>query len=509
MRVGNFHWIRVLTPLVVLMAVGLAIPTRAATLLTTDFETDPLTQGWKTSGSGTAFWTTNEFFSVSHSIAGSNDVSWLSPLLNTTPLQWYRLSFKSKAPGAVNNPGSIGYGYWAAEFYDSNGNKLNDDQYSSVFQSAEWVTNEFRIRAKHTAGANTTLVAARMQIRFRSLGGSMFIDDVLVETTTPEEVAQWGDTYYDKLLARLAYVPKANRWSHLPLTLSHLRTGQNLRIVMLGDSVQQDTANAPWDVWLQRLYPGATIQLISSTRGGTGVQYFKDHMAEFVLAYQPDLLCIGGISHADDMTSFQSVVDQLRADDSAKGRATEILILTRQWSPNVQGNYFFAPGITELDQVAANNPGGVPDDYRGHLLTFCAENNIEYLDLTGVASQFINGPAAAAGIGPPTNTNGDPYSFWLRDYVHSSDNGKIILGRMLEAFFAPVPKLTIEQSANSLRLAWPLAATDYHLETATALATKPVWMSNATTFAITNGQNVVSTTLPAGTNQVFFRLRQP
>jgi hypothetical protein len=509
MRVEKFRWIRVLSALVILLALWFGLPTQAATLLATDFETDPQTQGWTVSGSGSTTWTTNDFFSASHSIAGSNDVSWLSPLLNTTPLQWYRLSFKSKASGALNNPGSIGYGYWAAEFYDGNGDKLNADQYSSVFPSADWVTNEFRIRAKHTAGANATLVAARMQIRFRSLGGPLFIDDVLVEATTPEEVAQWGDTYYDKLPAKLAYVPKPNRWSHLPLTLNRLRTAQNLRIVMLGDSVQQDTANAPWDAWLQRLYPGATIELISSVRGGTGVQYFKDHVAEFVLAYQPDLLCIGGISHADDMANFQSLVDQVRADDSARGRTTEILILTRQWSPNISGNYFFAPDMTELDSVAANNPGGVPDDYRGHLLKFCAANNLEYLDLNGVASQFIYGPAATAGVGPPANGNGDPYSFWMRDSVHSSDHGKIILGRMLEAFFAPAPKLSLKQTDNSLQLAWPLACTGYHLESATALSANTAWTSNTTVFVITNGQNVVNTNLPARTNQLFFRLFRP
>jgi hypothetical protein len=261
---------------------------------------------------------------------------------------------------------------------------------------------------------------------------------VQVETTTPEEVAHWGDAYYTNLPARLAYLPKPDHGSRLPLTFNRLRTGQMLRIVMLGDSVQQNTANAPTDVWLQRLYPGATIELISSTRGGTGVQYYKTNMQQYVFAYQPDLLVIGGISNDDNMTNFQSVVDQMRAYDSANGRTTEILILTRQWSPNNnQGNYFLAPGMAELDQVAADNPGGLPDDIRGHLITFCDSNNIECLDLTGVQGEFIYGPAAAAGVGPPLNANGDPYSFWMRDFVHTSDNGNIILGRMLEAFFAP------------------------------------------------------------------------
>ena len=96
--------------------------------------------------------------------------------------------------------------------------------------------------------------------------------------------------------------------------------------------------------------------------------------------------------------------------------------------------------------MPAGNPGGVPAGYRGDLLNFCATNDIEYLDLTGVASEFIYGPAAAAGVGPPANANGDPYSYWLRDLIHSNDRGKLIQGRMLEAFFAPPPVLTAAQA---------------------------------------------------------------
>ena len=408
------------------------------------------------------------------------------------------------------NPGSIGYAYWAAQFFDTNGSLLTADQYSAIFPSADWVTNEFRIRAKNIAGLNATLLPVQMQIRFQSIAPQLFIDDVLVDTTTPAEVAQWGDMYYDTLPAKLAYVPKSDHGSRLPLTLNRLRTGQHLRIVMLGDSVQQDTANAPFDAWLQRLYPGATIEVISSTRGGTGLIYYVTNLPAYVLAYQPDLLCIGGIDNPDDMTYFQSVVNQVRADNLARGYTTEFLMLTEQWSPNNnQGNYYLAPGLTELDQVPANNPGGVPAGYRGDLLNFCAANNIEYLDLTGVQNEFIYGPATAAGVGPPANANGDPYSYWMRDFVHSSDHGKMIQGRMLEAFFAPAPSLSIQQNADSVRLAWPLAATGYHLETTTALGTNARWTSNTITLGITNGQNVVTTNFSNATNQFYFRLAKP
>jgi hypothetical protein len=493
------------------LAAWLAVPVAAQTLLCTDFETNPMAAGWTTNGAGVAAWSANESFSGTHSIAASGGGTWLSPMLDTSPLQWYRLSFKSLAPGAVENPGAMGYAYWAAQFFDPNGNLLTEDQYSSIFQSANWVTNEFRIRAKNLAGPNATLLPVRMQLRFQSIAPQVFIDDVLVETTTPAEVAQWGDTYYDTLPAKLAYVPKADRWTNLPLTMNRLRTGQNLRVVMLGDSVAQDTANAPIDAWLQRLYPGATIQMISSTRGGTGLDYYVTNMAAYVLAYRPDLLCVAGIDNPDDMSIYQSVVEQVRQDNLLNGYTTEFLMLTEEWSPNIQSGQFcfLSPSVTELDETPANNPGGVPAGFRGDLLTFCATNDLEFLDLTGVACQFIYGPAGAAGVGPPTDTNGDPYSFWMRDYVHSSDNGKMIQGRMLEAFFAPAPTLTISQSGGELNLAWPLACTGYFLETAAALATSAAWTSNSTAIVLTNGQNVVATNLDGQAPQIYFRLNRP
>jgi hypothetical protein len=232
-------------------------------------------------------------------------------------------------------------------------------------------------------------------------------------------------------------------------------------------------------------------------------------MAAEVFAYQPDLLCIGGISSDDNLAAFQSVVNKMRANDLAAGRTTEILILTKQWSPNtVADDYFLDPGYTELDQVPAGNPGGVPAGYRGDLLNFCATNDIEYLDLTGVASEFIYGPAAAAGVGPPANANGDPYSYWLRDLIHSNDRGKLIQGRMLEAFFAPPPVLTAAQTAGALTLAWPLASTGFNLETATTLGPGAVWSTLPATFTITNGQNIVTTNLNGGL-QLFYRLSRP
>ena len=79
---------------------------------------------------------------------------------------------------------------------------------------------------------------------------------------------------------------------------------------------------------------------------------------------------------------------------------------------------------------------------------------------------------------------------------------------LLEEFFERIFE-RIERTGNSARLAWPLAATGYHVQTTPLLATNTAWISNATTFAVTNGKNVLTTNIPAATNQLFFRLRKP
>jgi hypothetical protein len=491
------------------LCMGATLRLHAAVVLSSDFELSPQMQGWTNSGSGSATWTTLELDSGGHSIVCSN-AGWYSPLLNTTPLAWYRLSFKSKAAGTPTNLGSDGYAYWAAVFFDPAGNLLTADQYSSVFASPTWVTNEFCIRAKHTANTNGTLTPARMQVLFKALDAPLYIDDVVVETITPKEAAQWADHFYDLIPAKLAYVPKPSRWSRLPHTIAKLRNGERLRIVMLGDSVQQDTANAPVDAWLAQLFPSAQIELISSTRSGTGAQYYKDHVAEFILVYQPDLLVIGGISNEDNMENFQSIVSQVRADDLTRSRTTEMLLLSRQWSPNNTGgnSYFLAPGMKELDPIPANNVF-IPDDYRGHLLAFCATNQLEFLDMTGIASEFIYGPATAAGLGAP-DPNGAPYSYWMRDWVHGNDRAKIVLGRILEAYFAPPPVVLMTKDDNDFLLRWPVANTGYHLESRAALTTNVTWISNATTVTITNGQFVWNSSAASNVStQIFYRLRQP
>lgn len=425
-----------------------------AAFLANDFESNPILTGWKPSNEG-ADWSVSEHASGARSIMVSSG-SWSSPSVRTRPLQWYRIAFQSKAPGVLTNPGAIGYGYCSVSFHDVTGGQLLASHYASVLQSNDWQMNELRVRAEPVCTEDGTLKAGSMKIVFTPIGGQpFFLDDVKVERVSASEVGRWADEAYSRLPAQLSYQPKPSRWSRIPRALGTLKQGGVLRILMLGDSVQADTANAPLDVFLERSYPGSRVEIVTSTRSGTGMDFFKDHVHEYVSRYRPDLVIIGGISHSDGIPAYQQFVDQMRANDAKAGRKTEIMLTTRSWSPSPGPGhpdaFFLRPEMRELDQIRANN-AVLPDDERGRLLRFADAYGIEYLDLTGIISEFIHGPAQVAGVGPPANAAGEPYKIWMRDWVHPNPAGREILGRVLEAYFAP------ERSGN---LPNPVASRDF------------------------------------------------
>ncbi len=60
-----------------------------------------------------------------------------------------------------------------------------------------------------------------------------------------------------KEIPKVNYVPPPDRWQYLPRTAAALaKPGGELRIVMLGDSIVNDTARSRWGVELQDRYPG-------------------------------------------------------------------------------------------------------------------------------------------------------------------------------------------------------------------------------------------------------------
>jgi hypothetical protein len=61
----------------------------------------------------------------------------------------------------------------------------------------------------------------------------------------------------------------ASRLQRLPETMKRLRDGGTLRIVMLGDSIINDTARSCWHELLKEHYPKCRTVRVVSVRGGT------------------------------------------------------------------------------------------------------------------------------------------------------------------------------------------------------------------------------------------------
>ena len=122
------------------------------------------------------------------------------------------------------------------------------------------------------------------------------------------------------------YQPPAGRFAHIPKTMSKLRDGGELRMVLLGDSIMGNTSGSSFELLLMRDYPKCKIIKIASLRSSTGCKYYREEnrVQDYVLKHNPDLLVIGGISNGGDAEAVRSVVQQVRA----KKPDTEVLLLT-------------------------------------------------------------------------------------------------------------------------------------------------------------------------------------
>lgn len=361
-------------------------------LLKTDFEIYPADTGWEYSGENPrALWITG---GRSGRCLVASQGMWESPLIPVAPFEYYRVTFYSKAEGRA---------YWAAVYYDATGEPLVADHYWGIDQSDGWLKNEFCTRAR--------VNATHLRLRFQPLNDKrLCFDNVKVEAISRLDVAKWADAVYGTI-PPVNYEPYPDRWKYLPRTMDRLRTGKTLRVVMLGDSIMNDTGNSPWDVLVERLYPGSRIEVVNSVRGATGTPYYRNEgrVKEFVLDFEPDLLVIGGISNGS-VDATRSVIQQVRAVIDP-----EIIVTTeavcRGLDPTTNSNWRFEV-----------NPRGT--SYRDKLVVMARQERVEYLDFTGPWGRYIG-------------QSGRPLDWFQRDETHANLRGAIVLAKILEAYFAP------------------------------------------------------------------------
>ncbi len=208
----------------------------------------------------------------------------------------------------------------------------------------------------------------------------------------------------------LVYQPAAGRFANIPRTMSKLREGGELRMVLLGDSIMGNTSGSSFELLLMRDYPKCKIVKIASLRSSTGCTYYRENnrVQDYVLKHDPDLLIIGGISNGGDAEAVRSVVQQVRAQKPD----TEILLLTPVFG-SIRDEHI-RTFTREIDTTTPN--------FRYKMRTVAAEEKCAFFDMTGPWWTYIQ-------------DSGKTYGWFMGDAVHANDRGCQIIGRLLEIWF--------------------------------------------------------------------------
>ena len=372
-------------------------------LITTDFARDPRPAGWHyvcPPEKGRDLPHTGEWKAPGdgddRGVLSASTGYWASPAFAVQPLRYYKATYDIDARGGPY----VGY-VWVM-FEDAKGLSLTADNCTGYDATEGWAGQSMCFRAPPRA--------VRAVIRFHAHQGShMRVSRVVVEPATAAGVRSWIDELGGTLHPN-GYRPAPDRLDLLPRATAELAAGGNLRVVMLGDSVMNDTANSLYEVVVEHAYPRANIDVISSVSGGGGCWLYKDAVPEWILSYEPDLLMIGGISARDDIDAIRAVVEQTRA-----GSHAEVMLLTGP--AGKEGDPTSKAAWTEHVSVAG-------DGFHARLKRLAGELRCEFVDL-------------ATPWGEHVTSSGKPYAHFMRDEVHPNSRGKVMLGRFLAAHFAP------------------------------------------------------------------------
>jgi hypothetical protein len=205
-------------------------------------------------------------------------------------------------------------------------------------------------------------------------------------------------------------------------TIRAVKTGDPWKIVMLGDSIQNDTFKSNWDALLRDQYSQADVQVAKSVRGSTGMDWYAaevdengdpvDRVQQWVLDNNPDMVMLGGISHNEDAEAYRQVIQRVRQD----APETEFLIMSGLAGDGdpTQTDWTFEPTAED-------------DPFRHALMQIAAEEEVGFLDVRAAWNRYM----AASD---------QPLDFFKRDAVHTNTNGQLVAAKIVDQYFGqPVP----------------------------------------------------------------------
>jgi len=371
-------------------------------ILTTDFREMLADEGWEAASESTRVEQIEVADDPAQYGVRIRNGAILGPKCEVLPHHYYRLRFRAKTPRRA---------HWAATFITKDGHKIVADVYDAIDASPDWQSYTSMFRAHPDARH----VQIRVQPDYTQIDAApLSVRNLRVDGVSATEVAQWADEVVS-VCPLVHFEPAADRWQHLPRTMQRLREGGKLRIVMLGDSICNDTSNSLYETQLARLYPEARIAVVISVRGGTGCWYYKDddRVKQYVLDYEPDLLMIAGISHHFDPESIRSVIRQVQ-----QGSDCEVLVMSGAVTPEgtMQRAHLKSKPISEAMWEM--------EQFTRRMRRMCREEEAEFFDIRRAWDDYMLRSQL-------------PYDFVSRDPIHANGRGKQILARLLTRYFEP------------------------------------------------------------------------
>lgn len=323
---------------------------------------------------------------------------------------YYRLSFTAFAP--VKS-------YEAVAFYDGAGNMIADN-YDVVYPGE--------------TGRYSRVVFAQEGVReaevfFQSPKGCT-VSDVKLEMTTAEDAAMWCDGVYAKL-PRLDRRGGSVETALPPRTLEALKTGKKWRVLLLGDSIMQDTFHSQFHALVKRAYPGSDVTWLVSVRGSTGCWHYckPENFRKYVADFSPDCVFIGGISGwiRPDMPLNGGPAIESVARRVNKELGAEVVVMTPTLAVDLRVPKGTESGSSvppmSFDHAALGDRAwkyGVAA--AEELKAICGRNGWPLWDMFTPAYTWLF-------------KTGLPAEFYSRDYVHSGELGKQLIARIALGYF--------------------------------------------------------------------------
>jgi len=242
------------------------------------------------------------------------------------------------------------------------------------------------------------------------LGAPLFAGDGYIILKNQRTLDQIQHIYSE--MPPVRYSPPLNRWKHLSETKKLLTEGERLRVVMLGDSIVNDTSRSCWNLLLEQKCPKCRIIKITSVRGSTGCWWYRqpERLRRFVLDQDPNLVMIGGISQRGNISSIRDVIRQIR-----KGSEANILLMT--------GAFGRVDPHDETQWQKISDPNHY-SEYRRELEKLARQSDAAFLDMEAAWGHYVR-------------ECGKDLEWFKRDPIHANERGEQILGHILAAYLSP------------------------------------------------------------------------